>query len=68
MLMDEVSRGWQLILPREVVLQLPRAILAPLGLVKQDTINEFRDIVPKWQLTHNQSFNVIKQMSHSVND
>jgi hypothetical protein len=33
MLMDEVSRGWQLILPRKVVLQLPQAVLAPLGLV-----------------------------------
>jgi hypothetical protein len=48
MLMDEVSRGWQLILPREVVLQLHQAVLAPLGLFKQDTINEFSEIVPKW--------------------
>ena len=68
MLMDEVSRGWQLILPREVVLQLPRAVLAPLGLIEQDTINEFGEIVPKWRLTHDQSFNVIKQTSRSVND
>jgi hypothetical protein len=36
--------------------------------IKQDTINEFSNIVPKWQSTHNQSFNVIKQTSHSVND
>jgi hypothetical protein len=47
---------------------LPRAVLAPLGLVEQDTINEFGEIVPKWQLTHDQSFNVIKQTSRSVND
>ena len=69
MLMDEVSWGWQPILPREVVLQLPRAILAPLGLVEQNTINKFGNIVlPKWQLTHDQSFNVIKKTSHLVND
>jgi hypothetical protein len=68
MLMDEVSRGWQLILPREAVLQIPNAVLAPLGLVKQDTINEFGEIVPKWRLIHDQSFNVIKGTSHSVND
>jgi hypothetical protein len=42
------------------------AILAPLGLIEQDTINEFGEIVPKWQLTHDQSFNVIKQTSRSA--
>jgi hypothetical protein len=44
--------------------------LTSLGLLAywQDTINEFGDIVPKWQLTHDQSFNVIKQTSCLVND
>jgi hypothetical protein len=68
MLKDEVSRGWQLILPCEAALQIPNAILAPLGLVKQDTINEFGEIIPKWRLIHNQSFNIIKGTSRSIND
>jgi hypothetical protein len=66
--MDKVSRSWQLILPCEAMLQIPNAVLAPLGLVKQDTINELGEIVPKWHLIHDQSFNVIKGTSRSVND
>jgi hypothetical protein len=69
MLKDEVSHGrWQPILPREAALQIPNAVLASLGLVKQDTINEFGEIVPKWHLIHDQSFNVIKGTSRSIND
>jgi hypothetical protein len=67
-LKDKVSCGWQLILPCEAALQIPNAILAPLGLVEQDTINEFREIIPKWHLIHDQSFNVIKGTSRSVNN
>jgi hypothetical protein len=68
MLKDEVSRSWQLILSCEATLQILNAVLAPLGLVEQDTINAFREIVPKWRLIHDQSFNVIKGTSCSVND
>jgi hypothetical protein len=68
MLKDEVSRSWQLILPCEATLQILNAVIAPLGLVKQDTINEFREIIPKWHLIHDQSFNVIKGTSFSIND
>jgi hypothetical protein len=68
MLMDEVSHGWQLILPREAMLQIPNAVLAPLGLVEQDTINELGEIIPKWCLIHDQSFNIIKGTSRSIKD
>jgi hypothetical protein len=68
LMVDEVSHGWQWILPHEAMLQIPNAVLALLGLVKQDTINELGEIVPKWHLIHDQSFNVIKGTSHSVND
>jgi hypothetical protein len=54
-----VEHGWQLILPKEALPSILRAVLAPLGLVEQDTINERAEIVPKWRLTHNQSFNVV---------
>jgi hypothetical protein len=67
MLKEEVSHGWQLILPQEAVLELDNAVLAPLGLVEQDTINEMGEITQKWKLIHDQSFNVIKGTLRVVN-
>jgi hypothetical protein len=68
MLKDKVEHGWELLLPKEAALHLPQTVLAPLGLVEQDTINEFREIVPKWQLIHDQSFNMVKGTSRLVNN
>ena len=68
MLKDKVLHGWQLIIPRESVRLLCNAVIAPLGLVEQDTINERGKIVPKWHLIHDQSFNVIKGTHRSIND
>jgi len=68
MLTDEVQRGWQLLLPKAAVLEIKHAVLAPLGLVEQDSINEFGEVIPKWRLIHDQSFNVIKGTRRSVND
>jgi hypothetical protein len=51
MLKDEGEHGWQLL--------LPHAILAALGIVKQDTINEYDKIIPKWWLTHDMSFDIV---------
>jgi hypothetical protein len=62
MQIDEVKKGWQLILPRDAIHLIPNAVLALLSIVKQDTINEYGDIVPKWWLAHGMSFNVIKGM------
>ncbi len=46
MLMDEVSHSWQLILPCKATLQIPNAVLAPLGLIKQDTIMSLEKSFP----------------------
>jgi hypothetical protein len=42
------------------------SLLAPLSIVRQDTINEYREIVLNWWLTHAMSFNVMKGMCYSV--
>jgi len=68
MLQDEVKRGWQLILACESVIDILGAVLAPLGLVEQDTINKLGELIPKWRLIHDQSFNVIRGTKRSVND
>jgi hypothetical protein len=39
----------------------------PLGIVEQDTINEYGKIIPKWQLMHDMSFDVMKSTYQSVN-
>lgn len=67
MLSAEVERGWQLLLPRNAVLELPGAVLAPMGLVEQDSINELGEIIQKWRLTHDQSFEVDPLARRSVN-
>ena len=56
MLKEEVTHGWQLVLPPEAALEIPDAVLAPLGMANQNTINERGEIVPKSRLTHDQSF------------
>ncbi len=55
LLQKEVAHRWQLSLPRHLIASLPRAIVAPLGLVSQATINAQGEMVPKHRLTHNQS-------------
>jgi hypothetical protein len=64
---SEVVHGWQLPLPPAVALLIPGAIIAPMGLVEQATINEQGEIVDKLRLTHDQSFNPIKGTHRSVN-
>ena len=68
MLTDEVERGWQLILPCATTLLVPGAVIALLGMVLQDSIDEHGEIVPKWCLTHDQSYNVTPNTQRSVND
>ena len=58
MLTDEVEHGWQLILPHATALLMPGAVITLLGMVLQDSIDEHGEIVPKWHLTHDQSYNV----------
>jgi hypothetical protein len=56
LLHKEVVRGWQLPLPPDKLNLLPGAIVAPLGLAAQNTINERGEIVPKNRLIHDQTF------------
>ena len=65
LLHKEVERGWQLPLPPEKLAKLPGAIVAPLGLVSQNTINDRGEIIPKDRITHDQSFDF--SPSNSVN-
>lgn len=67
MLRDEVVRMWQLPLPPSAVLSLPGCAIAPMGLALQDTINEHGDTVPKWRITHDQTFEVEPGANRSVN-
>ena len=68
MLTDEVEHGWQLILPCTAALLMPGAVIALLGMVLQDSIDEHGEIVPKWYLTHDQSYNITPNTRRSVND
>ena len=56
LLLKEIVRGWQLPLPPDKIHLLPHAVIAPMGLVTQLTIDERGEMVPKHRLTHNQSF------------
>jgi hypothetical protein len=68
MMESEVTNGWQLILPKLATFLLAGAVLGPLGIVSQETISERGEIISKWRLTHDQSFNVIPKTIRSVND
>jgi hypothetical protein len=65
MLNDEVTRGWQLVLPCSKIPMIPGTIVSPLGLVCQKTIDEAGNTTEKWRLTHDQSFKF--QSGTSVN-
>jgi hypothetical protein len=53
---ENIERGFALPLPIEILYKLPKASIAPLGCHKQTTINENGSIIPKYRLTHDQSF------------
>ena len=52
---EEVRRGWVLPIPRQKVLEIDRAIMAPMNIASQFGINEKGKIIEKKRLTHNQS-------------
>jgi hypothetical protein len=68
MMQAEVDHGWQLPLPSAAALLIPGALIAPMGLVEQATINERGEIIDKLRVTHDQSFNPVKGTRRSVND
>jgi len=52
----EVEKGWQLTLPISTLQHLPGAVVGPVGIVSQDSINAFGHRLPKDRPIHNQSF------------
>ena len=65
---DEVRRGWQLIIPLDCVTQIKGAIMSPLGILEQETMDENGKHKKKHCITHDQSFNPITETKLSVND
>jgi hypothetical protein len=63
---SDVSHGFTLPLPRELLFSIPNASLAPLGCLDQDTINERGERSKKFRMTHDQSF--LGTSLHSVNE
>jgi hypothetical protein len=53
---EDVERGFALPLPLDIIHHLPNASLAPLGCQEQETIDEHGNRVPKFRMTHDQSF------------
>jgi hypothetical protein len=68
MMQSEVQHGWQLPLPPDASFLIPGAVIAPMGLVLQTTINERGEIVEKFRVTHDQSYNPVRQTQRSVNN
>ena len=65
MMNTDVIHGYSLVIPREKTRELIGALISPMNIVKQSTINKFGEIVPKKRLTHNQSMEF--QSGTSVN-
>ena len=66
-LSSEVKKGWQLPLPIDKLGKIPApAVISPMGPANQISIDEEGNQMPKWQLTHDQSFSFTSGLS--VND
>ena len=52
---DDIRHGFSLPIPLNQVRKLKNALLAPMHVIKQDTINERGEIIDKKRITHNQS-------------
>ncbi len=63
---DDISRGFALPLPKDILFQIQNASLAPLGCVAQDSINDKGERLQKIRMTHDQSF--LGPSGHSVNE
>jgi hypothetical protein len=63
---EEISRGYALPLTIDILPKIPNASLAPLGCHQQETINELGEKIPKYRMTHDQSFP--GPSGHSVNN
>jgi len=63
---EDIERGFALILPIQVLDFIQNASIAPLGCIKQMTINSSGERIPKYRMTHDQSF--LGPSGTSVND
>ena len=52
----DVIHGFGLVIPLATVNCIPGALLAPMNIMKQNTIDESGQIIPKDRLTHDQSY------------
>jgi hypothetical protein len=52
----ELKKGWIVPLLPEDARKIPNAVLSPMGVVSQSTINEFGEIIPSNRVTHDLSF------------
>ena len=55
MMSSDVMNGYSLVLPREEIINIPNALMAPMNIHDQYGINEKGEIIAKKRLTHNQS-------------
>jgi hypothetical protein len=63
---EDIELGFALILPIQLLEFIKNASLAPVGCTKQMTINSLGERVPKFRMTHDQSF--LGPSGTSVND
>jgi len=66
-LQAEVSKGWLLVLPLDSHQIIPGALLGPVGLVFQNSIDEVGNPITKERPTHDLSFNPIPDVVTSLN-
>jgi hypothetical protein len=53
---EDIEKGYALPLPLSILDKIPNASLAPLGCHKQTTIDAEGRIIPKYRMTHDQTF------------
>ncbi len=53
---EDITKGFALPLPADILHLIPNASLTPLGCIEQETINERGQCVPKYRMMHDQSF------------
>jgi hypothetical protein len=59
----DVIHGYSLPIPLSSIKSIPGLVMAPINIMAQNTINENGQIIPKDQLTHNQSWQGSSKMS-----
>jgi hypothetical protein len=67
LLLKDATHGFSLPLPPSTVALIKGALVQPLGLAKEWTLNESRERIPKYRLTQDLSFSM-SQDACSVND